>query len=56
MHLIGFFLIKIGIVGLHRSKVAKVRDAILNINTYFVTYVVVVGFGSWVVRREFRNP
>ena len=33
-----------------------VRDAILNINTYFVTYVVVIGFGSSVVRREFRNP
>ena len=28
----------------------------MNINTYFVTDVVVVGFGSSVVRRGFRNP
>ena len=32
-----------------------VRDAILNINTYFVKYLGEVGFGSSVVRREFRN-
>ena len=32
-----------------------VRDAILNINTYFVAYVDVIGFSSSVVRREFRN-
>ena len=33
-----------------------VRDAIFNINTYFVTHIGEVGFGSLVVRREIRNP
>ena len=32
-----------------------VRDAILNINTYFVIHIGEVGFGSSVARREFRN-
>ena len=32
-----------------------VRDAILNINTYFVTNAFVICFGSSMVRREFRN-
>ena len=55
MHLIRFFLNQNWNCGIAQVEGRLVRDAILNINTYFVTCVVVVGFGSSVVRREFRN-
>ena len=42
--------------GIAQVEGRMVRDAISNINTYFVMTVVgVIGFGTSVVRREFRN-
>ena len=56
MHLIRFFFNQNWNCGIAQVEGRMVRDAIFNINTYFVTFVVVVGFGSSVVRRGSRNP
>ena len=56
MHLIRFFFNQTWNCGIAQVEGRMVRDAILNINTYFVTDVDAVGFGSSVVRREFHNP
>ena len=54
MHLIRFFNQNWN-CGIAQVEGRMVRDAILNMDTYFVTTVVVVGFGSSVVRREIRD-
>ena len=55
MHLVRFFFNQNWNCGIAQVEGRMVRDAILNINTYFVAYVDVIGFSSSVVRREFRN-
>ena len=56
MHLIRVFFNQNWNCGIAQVKGRMVRDAIFNINTYFVTHIGEVGFGSLVVRREISNP
>ena len=55
MHLLRFFNQNWN-CGIAQVEGRMVRDAIFNVNTHFVTYVVVVVFCSSVVERECCNP